>query len=379
MRRCQRCGRQAPSGVCPDCEKVLGPGWGIESDDTMIEPTAPIPVAPPPYAPQAPGGWVPPAPDPSIYRSEWSQPTGFGSSSSGPPEFMPPAAGEPPVEGFLSDALLQSESRKGPGAAGFVVVAVVAVAVLAAGALFASRMLGPDEALTAEMASPAPYETPTAMPTPTATPTTPTVPTTTAPTSTPAPEATFSEAPAPEATVTVTATATATATTTVVQVEPAERGDTSGTASSRPATVRASEPPAQRFEQFYPLGFGDQGYIVEALQRILTWRGIRTYVDGDFGSATERSVRQWQANQGLSVTGVVDDTTWGSLLPKLEKGSSGDAVIAMQQVLWERGYPLEVDGDFGPQTDRVVREFQTARGLEVDGIVGPRTWAALLA
>jgi hypothetical protein len=39
--------------------------------------------------------------------------------------------------------------------------------------------------------------------------------------------------------------------------------------------------------------------------------------------------------------------------------------------------PLDVDGEFGPDTERVVRAFQQRRGLEVDGQVGPRTWPKL--
>jgi Putative peptidoglycan binding domain/CHAP domain len=39
--------------------------------------------------------------------------------------------------------------------------------------------------------------------------------------------------------------------------------------------------------------------------------------------------------------------------------------------------PLDVDGEFGPDTERVVKTFQQHRGLKVDGEVGPKTWAKL--
>lgn len=40
----------------------------------------------------------------------------------------------------------------------------------------------------------------------------------------------------------------------------------------------------------------------------------------------------------------------------------------------QRGWSIEVDGLFGPQSDRIARLFQLEKGLIVDGIVGPRTW-----
>jgi peptidoglycan hydrolase-like protein with peptidoglycan-binding domain len=39
-----------------------------------------------------------------------------------------------------------------------------------------------------------------------------------------------------------------------------------------------------------------------------------------------------------------------------------------------RGWTISVDGDFGPQSDNVCRQFQSEKGLSVDGMVGPQTW-----
>jgi peptidoglycan hydrolase-like protein with peptidoglycan-binding domain len=56
----------------------------------------------------------------------------------------------------------------------------------------------------------------------------------------------------------------------------------------------------------------------------------------------------------------------------------GDDVTAIQQALKAVGNdPGVIDGVYGPQSAAAVVAFQTVKGLEIDGIVGPITWAAL--
>jgi peptidoglycan hydrolase-like protein with peptidoglycan-binding domain len=66
--------------------------------------------------------------------------------------------------------------------------------------------------------------------------------------------------------------------------------------------------------------------------------------------------------------------------PVLRRGDRGPRVTAWQHELnAHRHTPISADSVFGPETGRATRELQRARGLTVDGIVGPRTRAASAA
>lgn len=68
----------------------------------------------------------------------------------------------------------------------------------------------------------------------------------------------------------------------------------------------------------------------------------------------------------------------GLNLPTLRRGSWGENVKRVQSLLnAEIGAGLVVDGLYGEATEEAVKKYQKAHGLTADGIVGPKTWAAL--
>jgi len=65
----------------------------------------------------------------------------------------------------------------------------------------------------------------------------------------------------------------------------------------------------------------------------------------------------------------------------LKKGHEGKQVKSLQLLLIGNGYKCGsagADGDFGTGTLSAVKKFQKAKGLTADGVVGEKTWAALL-
>mgnify|MGYP000069678556 CR=1 FL=1 len=66
-------------------------------------------------------------------------------------------------------------------------------------------------------------------------------------------------------------------------------------------------------------------------------------------------------------------------LASFERGDEGQEVIDIQKRLVELQYKVSnVDGKFGPETEAAVKQFQTDKSLEVDGIIGNDTYRALM-
>lgn len=64
----------------------------------------------------------------------------------------------------------------------------------------------------------------------------------------------------------------------------------------------------------------------------------------------------------------------------LQSGDEGSAVEKIQQALIDAGFPLPkygADSDFGGETETAVRSYQSAHGLETNGIIGTTTLGSL--
>jgi putative chitinase len=91
------------------------------------------------------------------------------------------------------------------------------------------------------------------------------------------------------------------------------------------------------------------------------------------GAASGGAAAPGAASSGAAAAGAAT----GQTRPVLARGSQGDAVVQLQNLLRDENFAVAVDGDFGPGTEVAATRFQSENGLTADGIVGPQTWAAL--
>ena len=113
--------------------------------------------------------------------------------------------------------------------------------------------------------------------------------------------------------------------------------------------------------------------------------GVVIHCSGEVkkGKTTDRGWTHYAVPKGLS--GAVPPAPEPDPVPArppLRRGSKGDAVALCQSLLLSLGYDLGAygaDGKFGAKTEAAVKAFQRDRSLAADGIVGPKTWAALEA
>lgn len=107
---------------------------------------------------------------------------------------------------------------------------------------------------------------------------------------------------------------------------------------------------------------GDVEHPVRTLQHLLRAQKQTVTVDGQFGPLTEGAVKAFQKAKKLSADGVVGPKTWAAIIVTVKKGATGDAVRGVQEEFQFRN----LSGDPG-------------KGPQIDGIFGPVTDASVRA
>ncbi|MGW5273799.1 N-acetylmuramoyl-L-alanine amidase [Streptomyces sp. NPDC004044] len=101
---------------------------------------------------------------------------------------------------------------------------------------------------------------------------------------------------------------------------------------------------------------------------------------GSGGSGSGGSGSGGSGSGGSSSSGSSSSGLGFASYTLLQSGASGAQVTAVQQLLNTQGYAAgAADGNFGAPTLSAVKSYQTTRGLPAGGIVGPKTWTALLS
>jgi L,D-transpeptidase catalytic domain/Putative peptidoglycan binding domain len=110
-------------------------------------------------------------------------------------------------------------------------------------------------------------------------------------------------------------------------------------------------------------------------------------IDGVLGPETRAAIRRFQRREGLVVDGIPGRATLRALGPfarhrlgsrPLHSGMFGWDAAALQFMLVRCELPVgAIDGAFGARTRTAVLHYQRRARLSPDGVVGPRTLAAL--
>ena len=136
---------------------------------------------------------------------------------------------------------------------------------------------------------------------------------------------------------------------------------------------------------------GDRSTAIELISNTLLRLGFIAAPSDIFDEKLTQGIKAFQQERGLTATGVINEITSRSLEEArfklgdrvLSFNSSsvmrGDDVSNLQDRLIQMGFNCgKVDGVFGANTERAVKEFQKSVGISSDGKCGPATLISLM-
>ncbi|MFD6699676.1 MULTISPECIES: peptidoglycan-binding protein [unclassified Microbacterium] len=108
----------------------------------------------------------------------------------------------------------------------------------------------------------------------------------------------------------------------------------------------------------------------DRVQRALADAGFNPGpIDNDWGNKTSRALFQWQGAKGLQQDAIFGPASAAQLLPSTPVESDWNLTDRPTADI-QRVVGATPDGDHGPDTDAKIRAWQTAKGIDADGIWG---------
>ena len=149
------------------------------------------------------------------------------------------------------------------------------------------------------------------------------------------------------------------------------------------AKIRDDKPEYDTLDRILTLG--STGNDVVNVQNYLINLGyLKGTADGSYGNVTKAAVIMFQANESLGVNGNVDNDTYlriqqtNKKFISLKKGSMGNSVAVMQSYLIKLDYlDISANGEFGTETEKALKRFQSVNGIISDGVAGTQTLGVL--
>ena len=98
--------------------------------------------------------------------------------------------------------------------------------------------------------------------------------------------------------------------------------------------------------------------------------------DGEFGPGTEKALKDWQTKNGLAADGVAGPDTFMTM-QLYELVLLKPGTRGNAVKQLQEKLAVTADGQFGAGTEKAVRDYQSKNGLKADGVAGPATLAQM--
>ena len=98
--------------------------------------------------------------------------------------------------------------------------------------------------------------------------------------------------------------------------------------------------------------------------------------DGEFGPGTEKALKDWQTKNGLAADGIAGPDTFMTM-QLYELVLLKPGTRGNAVKKLQEKLAVTADGQFGAGTEKAVRDYQSKNGLKADGVAGPATLAQM--